>query len=160
MNKRIELNTHRRIFIVDIENAIGNGVITEEDVVRVKSSLEKFYSICDKDLVVVGVSHSNSVFPAHAWTSARIVLKRGHNGADIALKKVLGHERIGTRFEEVVIVSGDGIFSEEVKFLKSLGVRVTIHAGIRCIASRLLRLASFVNLAHENRVSAQLKIAA
>lgn len=160
MNKRIELNSQRRIFVIDIENAIGNGIITEEDVVRERALLEEHYSIGDKDLVVIGVSHSNNVFPAHAWTSARIVLKRGHDGADIALKNVLTQEQIEDRFEEVVIVSGDGTFSEEVELLRRSGVGVIVHAGVKSIASKLLRLASYVNLTHENRVVAQLKIAA
>lgn len=160
MNKRMELNSHRRIFVVDIENAIGNGVITEEDVVREKAHLEEFYSISDKDLVVVGVSHGNNVFPAHAWTSARIVLKYGHDGADVALKKVLKHERIEDRFKEVVIVSGDGTFSEEAECMKSLGLKVTIHAEVKRIAARLLYFATCVNLTHKNKVAVQLKIAA
>lgn len=160
MNKRIELNSHRRIFVVDIENVIGNEVISEEAVVREKARLEEFYSISDKDFVVVGVSHGNNAFPARAWTSARIVLEHGHDGADMALKKVLNHERIEDRFKEVVIVSVDGAFSEEAKRMKSLGLRVIIHAEAKQIAARLLRFATYVNLTHDNRVAAQLKIAA
>lgn len=160
MNKRIELNSHRKIFIVDIENVIGNGVITEEDVIREKAHLEKFYSISNKDLVVVGVSHGNNVFPTHAWTSARIVLKHGHNGADIALKKVLSHERIEDRFKEIVIVPGDWTFSKEADRMKSSGLMVTVHAEAKRVVARLLRLATYVNLTHKNKVAAQLKIAA
>lgn len=160
MNKRIELNSHRRIFVVDIENAIGNGVITEEDVIRERAFFEEFYSITDKDFVVVGVSHGNNVFPARSWTSARIVLKHGHDGADIVLKNVLNHERIEERFEEVVIVSGDGAFSEEAKRMKKAGLRVTIHAETKRIAARLLHYATYANLTHDHRIAAQLKIAA
>ncbi len=160
MNKRIELNYRRRIFVIDIENAIGCGVITEGAVFQAKASLEELYSICDKDLVVIGVSHSRNVFPAHAWVSARITLKRGHDGADLALKKVLGDERIEDRFGEVVIVSGDGTFSEEAQHLKDAGLRVTIHAEIRRVATRLLRFASFANMTHDNKVAVQLKLAA
>lgn len=160
MNKRIELSSRRRIFVIDIENAIGCGVITEGAVLQAKASLDELYSICDQDLVVIGVSHSRNVFPAHAWATARIVLKRGHDGADLALKKVLRDEGIEDRFREVVIVSGDGIFSEEAKFLKDAGLRVTVHAEIRRIATRLLRFVSFANLTHENKVAVQLKLAA
>ena len=76
MNKRMELNSRRRLFIVDIENTVGNGVLGTEDVARVKSSMEAFYSIGEQDFVVIGVSHSNNVFPSHVWESARIVLKK------------------------------------------------------------------------------------
>ena len=159
-NRRIELNSLRKIFVVDIENAIGSGAITENDVLRVKDALEELYSICNQDLVVIGVSHSKNVFSAHTWTSARIVLKRGHDGADLALKKVLRDESIANRFREVVIVSGDGIFSEEAGLLRDAGLRVTIHAEIRRVATRLLRFASFANLTHENKVAVQLELAA
>ena len=57
-------------------------------------------------------------------------------------------------------MSGDGIFSEEAELLKDAGLRVTIHAEIRRIATRLLRFASFANLTQENRVAVQLKLAA
>ena len=160
MNERLGLNSHRRIFVVDIENVIGSGAITENDVLRVKDSLEGLYSICSQDLVVIGVSHSKNVFSAHAWTSSRIVLKRGHDGADLALKKVLRDESVANRFREVVIVSGDGIFSEEAGLLRGTGLRVTIHAEIRRVATRLLRFASFANLTYENKVAVQLELAA
>lgn len=103
-------------------------------VFQAKASLDELYSICDQDLVVIGVSHSRYVFSTHAWASARIVLKRGYDGADLALKEVLRDEGVENRFREVVIVFGDGIFSEETKLLKDAGLRVIIHAEIRRIA--------------------------
>lgn len=159
-NKRTELNSQRRIFVVDIENAVGSGIIIEEDVARNSAFIVEHYSIGDKDLVVIGVSHSCDAFPAHAWASARIVMKRGHDGADIALMNVLTRERITDRFEEIVIVSDDGVFTEEARPLKGSGVRVTVHAETRSVASELLHFASNVNLTHENRFTAQLKLAA
>lgn len=160
MNKRIELNSRRRIFIVDIENAVGCGLLGAEDVVREMASLEEIYSIQKSDLVVMGVSHGSNVFPAHAWKGARIVLKRGHDGADIALKKVLSHERLAERFEEVVIVSGDGIFAEEAEALRKLGVGVTIHADVRRAAAKLLRYATYANLTKDGKLAAQFRLAA
>ena len=160
MNKRIELNSHRRLFIIDIENAVGSGVLTSENVLFEKALLDEHYSICDQDLVVIGVSHSENVFPAHAWPSARIVMRRGHDGADIALKTVLKNERVEERFKEVVIVSGDGTFAEEAALLKGFGAIVTVHAEIKRLATRLLRFAAFANLTRGNKVAAQLKIAA
>jgi len=160
MNKRMELNSRRRLFIVDIENTVGNGVLGTEDVARVKSSMEAFYSIGEQDFVVIGVSHSNNVFPSHVWESARIVLKKGHNGADAALKNVLKSERIVDRFSEVVIVSGDGAFAEEAGSLRSLGVAVTIHAEAIRVAKRLLRSASLANLTFKQNVVIKLKIVA
>lgn len=160
MNKRIELNSPRRIFIIDIENAVGCGALSSEDVIREKTSLEEIYSIRESDLVVIGVSHGNNVFPAHSWEGARIVLKHGHDGADLALKKVLIQERIEERFDDVVIVSGDGTFSEEAKMLRRRGVNITIHADIKRVAAKFLRFATYVNLTKDRALTVQFKIAA
>ena len=151
MNRRIELRrsdkSARKLFVVDIENAVGTGVIDEESCKSVKSRIERTYRPGDSDLTVVGVSHKNNLFPAHAWDGARVVIREGHNGADLALEGVLINENVENRFGEVVIVSGDGLFSEQASRLRSLGVRVTVDARARQLARVLAFSCSSVRLA-------------
>ena len=151
MNKRIELRKRdretRKFFVVDIENAVGVGAIDEGSCMRVKRRIESVYQPNPGDLTVIGVSHRNNVFPAHAWEGARIVLQEGHDGADLALAKVLSSENVEGRFGEVVIVSGDGLFSEQASRLKSLGVRVIVDARARQLARVLAFSCSSVRLA-------------
>lgn len=151
MNRRIELRrsdkSARKLFVVDIENAVGTGVIDEESCKGVKSRIERTYHPGGGDLTVVGVSHKNNLFPAHAWDGARVVIREGHNGADLALEDVLINENVENRFGEVVIVSGDGLFSEQASRLRSMGVRVTVDARARQLARVLAFSCSSVRLA-------------
>lgn len=151
MNKRVEIRksarSRRRLFVVDIENAIGTGMIDEESCKSIRGRIERTYHPSNNDLTVLGVSHKNNFFPAHAWDGARIILREGHDGADLALENVLSNENVEERFGEVVIVSGDGLFSRQASRLKSLGVRVTVDARARQLARVLAFSCTSVRLA-------------
>lgn len=151
MNKRIELmkrdRVTRRLFVVDIENAVGVGRIDEASCRKVMSRIEREYRPSYGDMTVIGVSHSNNVFPAHAWTGARIVFHRGHDGADLALEQVLSNENVENRFNEVIIVSGDGFFATQAARLRSLGVKVTVDSRARQLSRVLAFSCSTVRLA-------------
>ena len=74
------------------------------------------------------------------WCGPRHVLGRGESGADKALLEVLG-EDVADRFDEVVLVSGDAIFTKIVSDLTGHGVVVTVIAHEAAL-SRRLRLAA------------------
>ena len=164
MNKRIEILKHpnhpRRMFIVDIENAIGCGVISDDRVKQQKYRIEETYGCNEDDLVVIGVSHSKNAFPARCWKGARIVLKHGENGADLALKRVMQTEDLASRFGEVVIVSGDGIFAKEAKALKQEGARVLIDSALDSVASKMIQMASIANMHTSTNKVYQLRLTA
>lgn len=151
MNRRMELRwsgrTDRRLFVVDIENAVGCGSVDEHSCQTVRSRVEETYRPDDGDLTVIGVSHKNNLFPAHSWDGARVVLRQGHDGADLALESVLADENVEDRFGEVVIVSGDGLFAGQAARLRSLGLRVTVDARARQLARSLALSCSSVRLA-------------
>ena len=151
MNKRIELmksdKTNRKLIIVDIENAVGIGTVDAQSCSIVKSRIERQYKPTDSDLTVIGVSHQNNIFPARCWNSARIVFQKGHNGADLALERVLSSENVEERFSEVVIVSGDGLFASQAARLRSLGVKVTVDSRARQLSRFLAFSCSSVRLA-------------
>jgi uncharacterized LabA/DUF88 family protein len=70
-----------------------------------------------------------------------VVVRSGADGADLALIEVLTGEHVHERFDEVVLVSGDGIFVEAVEKLEGTGVHVTVVAD-RESCSKRLRLAA------------------
>ena len=151
MNKRIELmrscKTDRKLFVVDIENAVGIGTIDEESCRKVRDRIEREYKPDGSDLTVIGVSHQNNVFPARSWDGARIVLRKGRDGADLALGSVLSDENVEGRFSEVIIVSGDGLFASQAARLRSLGVKVTVDARARQLSRFLAFSCSSIKLA-------------
>lgn len=59
MNRRTELRKRdraaRRLFVVDIENAAGSGMIDEESCRMVRDRIEKTYKPDAGDLTVIGV---------------------------------------------------------------------------------------------------------
>lgn len=71
------------------------------------------------------------------WKGSRLVARSGENGADLALLEVLARERVEERFDEVVLVSGDGIFTDVVAALSAAGVHVTVVARREACSNRL-----------------------
>lgn len=149
MNSRSELNHrpgyNRRLFAVDIENVIGSGHIDAASVEKAEERVEEEYSIGENDFVVIGVSYDANLFPASAWKGARPVFQRGKDGADHALMHVLDHENVEGRFDEVVLLSGDGIFADSVARLEKLGVRVVVRSEAEHTSRRLARLCTVVD---------------
>src|SRR6478735_5384782 len=118
----------RRLVVVDIENVVGGAVLTVEQATGVHLSVEGFAALNGSEHVVIGTSHVGVVSTGLGWRGPRLVVRSGENGADLALLDVLTEERVAERFDEVVLVSGDGIFAEAVADLGSAGVEVTVVA--------------------------------
>ena len=130
----------RRLVLVDIENMIGGAVRDSDSVVWAKQQFDYLVDLRPGDHVVVGTSHIGLLETACNWPHARYVMRSGRDGADLALLEVLD-EDVAARFGQVVIVSGDGIFTQKVADLASRGLRVTVVAHPDGLATRL-RLAT------------------
>lgn len=126
----------RRLVAVDIENCIGGAVLTTSAASWAHETVLSELS-CATDQVVIGVSHVGLVETATAWPGARVVVRSGRDGADKALLDVLEHEGIAARFDEVILFSGDGIFTNAVAALAAAGVRVTVIGHQGHVAARL-----------------------
>ena len=139
--------TGRRLVVVDIENVVGGLCRTEAMTRWGHRFLQDALELRPRDQVVVGADGETMHLVAWDWRRARLVLGRHvKDGADVALLDVLG-EDLARRFDEVVLVSGDGIFTDAVASLTSQGVRVTVAAHecalslqLRLVASELLLL--------------------
>lgn len=137
----MSLRHGRRMVLVDVENLVGGGVQTVESAAWTRMRVEQALGLEGDEHVVIGTSHFGAVSAKLAWSQARVVMKSGQDGADLALEEVLLTENIAGRFETVVIVSGDGHFTNAVAMLARHGVHVTV-AGWRGRVAAGLRLAA------------------
>lgn len=134
-------NRGRRIFFLDIENYAGRAVLGPDDVAAVRESVERQFAPGERDLVVVGTSHDrNFLTAALAWEGPRHILRRGRDGADLALLEAIGEYRLDT-FGEVLLMSGDGIFADAAAGLVERGLDVTVVSRPGSLSWRLVAAA-------------------
>lgn len=126
----------RRIVLVDIENVVGGSAAVHDNAAWARAAVERIVSVRADDHVVVGGGASGLLDVGCAWTHVRYVIGSGLDGADLALLEVLG-ENIAARFTEVVLVSGDGIFTDAVAVFAGLGVHTTVIAHREGLSRRL-----------------------
>jgi hypothetical protein len=131
----------RTLHLVDIENLLGEPRPAIESVRRARSAYNSHVLIGDDDLVVVACNHGSALQVGLAYPGARMVLRSGSDGADLALLEVLAEHDVPTRFEAVVIGSGDGIFAGAVARLAGMGIPVLVVSRAQSLA-RTLRLAA------------------
>ncbi len=133
--------TSRKIHLVDIENICGVARPTRCDVQSVRGRYETVEGTRTGDLVVLACNHGALLEVGLGWPAARLIVRSGVDGADLALLDVIQHENITARFNEVVIASGDGIFAEVAALLAERGLDVTVVSRRRAL-SRRLRMAA------------------
>lgn len=136
----------RRLVAVDIENIWGGAVMRAEHVTAARRCLLATAGCRDSDQVVVGTSHVGILACGVGWPGARLVVHSGQNGADLALLEVLLGENVPMRFDEVVLASGDGIFSDVVAMLGASGVDVAVISRSDACSRRLRMAAQTVHL--------------
>src|SRR5437870_5832613 len=115
----------RRLLVVDIENVAGGAVVTKAMAEWARNVVESALNVVNGEQVVIGTSHLGLFNAKSAWPCARMKVRSGQDGADIELLDVLATEDLARRFDEVVVVSGDGIFADAVARLGGSGVQVT-----------------------------------
>ena len=136
----------RRLVLIDIENMVGGAVLTDAAAVAVLREVARHACLTAVDQVIIGVSHIGMLPVGLALPTARLLVRSGPNGADLELLTVLREERIAERFNELVLVSGDGIFTETVAELGAAGVSVTVVGREGCISTRLRLAASHTTI--------------
>ena len=134
----------RRLIAVDIENVVGGAAISSGEVSWAKAALQNLVEIEPPDQVVITTSHVGLLTVGCAWPNLRYVVGTGPNGADEQLLAVLA-EDIPRRFDDVVLVSGDGIFAPAVAHLVAAGVTVEVVAHPDGLSARLRLAASRVS---------------
>ncbi len=135
------MRTARRVHLLDIENLCGTSHLTENMVAYVVDAYRREVGIGSVDHLVVGVSHHNALAVGRILPHARLCVRSGADGADLALLDILDREQLEERFVEICLGSGDGIFTNVAVRTAVRGGRVRVVAGLAA-ASRRLRLAA------------------
>ena len=134
----------RKLCFVDIENFVGKSSFTYEEADKARKRIEKVAHLTDSDLVVVGTSASGNFFNAKlAWNGAQQVWGKGKNGGDNALLETVADYKV-ENFEEVLFVTGDGIFAGMVDEIASRGVIVTVIYGRGWCSNKLKAVATCI----------------
>lgn len=132
----------RRLVLVDLENVVGGAHMTVEQAGCAQQLISDALCLTSKEQVIVGIGPTALLSAGICWPGSRTVMGRGQDGADLALLDVLSAERVEERFDEVVLVSGDGIFSEAVAALGAHGIVVTVVSLVGSCSKRLRMAAS------------------
>jgi hypothetical protein len=127
----------RSVHLIDVENLLGGVDFTEMDVTGLISRYSGVAPKAPLDHLVVASSHRAAPAVWFGWPEARRLVQSGPNGADLALLRVIEHERLAARYDRVVIGSGDGIFAEPAAALQELGVKVLVVARRDGLSRRL-----------------------
>lgn len=131
----------RRIVLIDIENIVGGGISMPAQVYGAQAAIAAAINPRDDDQVVIACGRFSVDVVGFEWAGhRRLVFRAGSNGADLELLDILENERIGERFNEVVMVSGDGIFADVISLLGLCADVTVVSRAEAC--SRRLRMAA------------------
>jgi len=138
-----ECGRPRTLFLGDIENLAGRPTgPTDGDVVGIAAAVDRAFGHLDPQ-PVIACAHHNAPRVWFNWPNARHLVRSGPNGADLRLIEVIEEERIGERFDIVIVGSADGDFAEAAAWMAGQGVHVVAAVGRGRVATKL-RLAVHV----------------
>ncbi|MGA7436095.1 MAG: NYN domain-containing protein [Solirubrobacterales bacterium] len=138
----------RAFHVIDIENIIRNPRPTLNEVRQAKETYLAADHYRSGDLVVIACNHGAASAVAFGWPEARLILRSGKDGADLALLQALDEGDIPNRYSVTIVASGDGIFADAVSLLGRQGVEVTVIYPTDGI-SRRLEMAAFRHVRFE-----------
>jgi hypothetical protein len=131
----------RVLHLVDVENLVGTAHFSLPEAVAVRAAYEQVAPGGSVNQIILATSHHAGSPTWFGWPgTARRLVRSGRNGADLALLDILDHESVESRFQHVVVGSGDGIFALPAARLQAAGCGVTVVTR-RGALSRQLRLA-------------------
>lgn len=141
----------RRLYLVDIENAVGGPCPTASEIAAVRTEIAARYASQAGDLVVIGVAHNGLLEVGCTWPHVRYLVRSGPDGADLVLLEELDAS-VARRFDELVLVTGDGKFADRVAELAAAGLPTTVIAHEESLSTRLrLAASTVVYLENERR---------
>lgn len=146
--KRARRMKIRTVHLVDLENVVGSGHLTEYAAHNAYTAYTGLGVVGPCDLVIVGVSHHNLIAASYGWPHARCRARSGPDGADLLLQEVMGDEHLEDRFGAALLVTGDGGFAEPVAALIGRGLPVSVIAPAGRLSTKLRLAASAVREVH------------
>lgn len=133
----------RTLHLLDVENLAGGTARGGGAVAAALAAYRATVRVEPDDHVVLGTGPTFACPAMAAWPGARLRVGHGVDGADLALLGDIDPAFAATRYDRVVIGSGDHIFCSLVAALRPLGVAVVVVAPPSSISGDLRRLAPF-----------------
>ena len=135
----------RSLHLVDIENLMGGPRGGPAALLRAVSDYREAAPVVVGDHVVVGTNPQLGVVAHASWPSARLVIRGGPNGADMALLAEVENDRwVAARYDRIVVGSGDGVFAEVARTFRRYGLAVGVVSREQSLSYVLARAATFV----------------
>lgn len=131
----------QRLILVDIENLAGGSQFVSSTVADIKHELTALLNLTDNDMIIIASGRYAYPGWAFAWQNVGRRVNSGINGADYEILQELDNVRPG-RFSEVVVASGDGIFTDSISKLGGKNIPVTVLACTGSCSKRLVLAAS------------------
>ena len=124
-----DYKTGRTVHLVDVENLVGNGEMDFDQAAKARDQYTGVAGYQPGDHVIVACGHAGAPGAFFAWNGLGQMIKRsGKDGADIALVDYFYDNELWTRFDRIVIGSGDNRFLPVCTKSRNEGLEVTIVA--------------------------------
>ena len=137
--------TPRRLILIDIENFNGFAIQSPAQAKWCRKMLTLWLNIKEGEIVVIASDVSGLFHVNAGWKGTRLLTGVGQDGADLRLIDEIEHMNSG-QFDEIALVSGDGIFTETVARAAGRGVPTTVYAHGSQLSERLRNVATNVHI--------------
>jgi hypothetical protein len=143
----------RTLHLVDIENLMGGPRRGRAAHSAAVADYREAAGVQPFDHLIIAANHAIAVDAGVACPGARLLAAGGRDGADLALlAQVADVRRTASLYDRVVVGSGDGIFADMLRALRSFGIAVRVVSRQRSLSLSLARVASFVRYVPEPTV--------
>ena len=122
-------NRPTRLHEIDIENLVGSGKPTREQVQAVREGYGSAIQVLDQDLVVLAAGPQNRVAVIEGWPGAIYLFKKGTDGADEALVDFFNQIEDKSIFTDLFVASGDNKFETVFDTAAREGIKTTVVLG-------------------------------
>jgi hypothetical protein len=136
----------RRLVVVEVESIAGGAVRTNALASWARKLIGEAIALKPDEQVIIGARHASVLATGTRWPGARLVTAYDQDGVQRELLQILQSERIAGRFDELVLVSGNGIFADAIARLGAQDVKVTVVAWPESLSRRLRMAAAEVIL--------------
>ena len=126
------MHSTRSLHLIDLENLCASGLPTEGLIAKVWRTYRYGVPTSLEDQYIVGSSH---LFAMRAWfvlpdQGIQRRARSGKDGGELAILADVDLEHAASRFDRLVIASGDGMFTETAKAARKHGLHVHQVSGL------------------------------
>lgn len=127
----ISVSSCKRIHFIDVENLIGKGWISIEDVGPLSRQYQEVTAASDDDLLFIaaGPQNKDAILEGWKWGNKFFQFRKGKDGADLALISLFKNIVDIGNYSEIVVGSGDGLLSGIAERAEQTGVPVCVVTG-------------------------------